>query len=522
MGLKETFDRATTVVVCASLLLTSCARLKDVEREQVQADELRGWDDKQIDKEKKRSPFLKAHMRNGDLFVLENWQVTAGKGDVFGNGTHYNTHRQVITQGPLSVPIDSVAIFETNHLELSGVGAGLTVLAVVTAAGIVICAFNPKQCFGSCPTFYVFDADRPVAEGFSASIAPSLEATDIDAVGRSVRGGPLEVHRTNEALETHAIRFVHLLAAPHAPGARVFADRDGTLWTSSRVSAPVRAQGPEGDILQRVRSADGEERSSLADSTNLAARETLRFAFDPLPAGTRAGVVIGCRQSLLSTYLLYQTLAYMGTQAGHWIASLERGDLGSAGAEIVNLLGGIDVRVELSSGQWIAAGTIDEFGPIATDRHLVTFEVPPDWSGNVELTLTRGGWRIDNVALARLDGPVSPLRLDPVDVARDGATDTAALDALRDPDRHLATLPGDRYTLVYDIPDDGRDYEIFIESRGYYLEWIRDEWLHEESPAYLAEVFFDPRAALIRLAPEYKKLEPGMERAFWSSRYEKP
>jgi hypothetical protein len=315
---------------------------------------------------------------------------------------------------------------------------------------------------------------------------------------------------------------VNVLAAPHRPGARVFAAPGGTLHECVALAPPAAANGPEGDILPLVREADRGERFSPADSSHLATRETLRFEFDhPLPQG-ECGIVIGCRQSLLSTYVLYQTFAYMGRQAGHWIAEIERGRLGDAGLELVNLLGGIAVRVEERPGVWREIGEITEFGPIAVDRHLVTFDAPAAWTGRVEFELTKGGWRIDEVALATLADRVEPLRLAPVDVARDGRPDPAALATLLDPARALTTLPGDSYTLLYSLPDDGREYEVFIESRGYYLEWIRKEWLPEENATHLAELFFDPRAALTRLAPEYKRVEPRMEKAFWSSRYAKP
>ena len=56
----------------------------------------------------------------------------------------------------------------------------------------------------------------------------------------------------------------------------------------------------------------------LESGTTGPARETVDLVF-PAVAGAR-GIVIGARQSLLSTFLLYQTMAYMGHQAGDWLA----------------------------------------------------------------------------------------------------------------------------------------------------------------------------------------------------------
>ena len=112
--------------------------------------------------------------------------------------------------------------------------------------------------------------------------------------------------------------------------------------------------------------------------------------------------------------------------------------------------------------------------------------------------------------------------LHPSDVLRDGKSDASARELLLDPSRALTTLPGDTYELVYVLPDSAAPYDLFLESRGYYLEWIRNEWIAEENGSLLTELFLDPHAGLQRIAPAFKRAEPGMERVFWGSRYAKP
>ena len=51
---------------------------------------------------------------------------------------------------------------------------------------------------------------------------------------------------------------------------------------------------------------------------------------------------------------------------------------------------------------------------------------------------------------------------------------------------------------------------------------MRQEWLEEESPERLAQMIFSTKTALKKLAPDYKKVEPGMEDLFWRSQYAKP
>jgi hypothetical protein len=82
-------------------------------------------------------------------------------------------------------------------------------------------------------------------------------------------------------------------------------------------------------------------------------------------------------------------------------------------------------------------------------------------------------------------------------------------------------MPGDHYELTYTLPP-GDDYELVLDSRGYYLEWMRDAWIREQDPVAALAMFLAPAQALRRLAPAYKKLEPSAEALFWSSRYAHP
>src|SRR2546428_386745 len=129
------------------------------------------------------SPYLNAHLRSGYVYVLSDWRVAAQANAIEGRGTLLDARRVLVDSGWFRLPVDSVALFETNVLRRSGATTALTVMAGVTAAVAGICAASPKTCFGSCPTFYAPDsagADRLQAEGVSASIAPALEATHVD------------------------------------------------------------------------------------------------------------------------------------------------------------------------------------------------------------------------------------------------------------------------------------------------------------------------------------------------------
>src|SRR5207237_1242429 len=149
------------------------------------------------------------------------------------------------------------------------------------------CLTHTKSCFGSCPTFYV--GKELMAEGFSEAIAPSLEETDLDALYRlRPRSRELTVRIKNEALETHVVKAVRLVAARRPAGGRVFATPRGELWQAPRVLEPSACRAAEGDCLAQVRAFDGLERQSPADARDLAAREEIELEF-PDPGARRLG-----------------------------------------------------------------------------------------------------------------------------------------------------------------------------------------------------------------------------------------
>lgn len=378
-------------------LLGACTRAQTVQRSLVAPAQLETLDG--------ASPFLKAHLRSGGVYVLSDWRAESGV--IIGSGSLLDPNRVAVGTGEFRLPADSVALFETNVVRPSGPNTAVTVMTGVTAAVAGACLLNPKACFGSCPTFYVAGADGTLllqAEGFSASIAPALEATDVDML---YHAQPLsrdfQVHVTNEALETHVIRHLDVLALPRPAGGRVFATDGGEFVGVTKLAAPTSCRAPEGDCTAALQAVDGRERWSEADSTDLATRETIELEFaDAAVAASGVGLVITARQTLLTTFLIYQALAYMGSDAGRWLASLEAGgeQAREHAASMGRVLGRIDVLVLDDGGEWVMAGSAGETGPLASDSWVV--RLPRAATPlRVRLRMTRGLWRLDYVALGR-------------------------------------------------------------------------------------------------------------------------
>jgi len=474
----------------------------------------------------KRSPMLKVHLKSGELLVLDSWRLSDDRSRLEGTGTSFSARREEGARGRQSVPIEAVALLETDspeHVRPFGTSA-LAVMTTVFGALAAVCASDPKGCFGSCPTFYFpgEDEGRPVAEGFSASIARALEARDVDALfaGRPDGERRLVLTMRNEALETQAVRRLRLWAAPRPPGGRVLADPAGRLHAALDLVPPAGCRAPEGDCLNATRAFDEKERVSGADPSDLATRETVELVF-PAASG-RVGLVVGARQTILSTFLFYQTMAFLGRGAGAFLARVESGEVDPARAMgMARVLGGIDAEAAEGDQPFRPIGTFDEAGPIAGDVQVLPFDASGAGALRVRLRLAKGHWRLGYLALARLGGRVAARVLSPVSVEKNGRRDDEALSALRAGDRHVVTLPGDVHRVAFALPGPARDLELFLESEGYYYEWMRGEWLSEEDPGMALLALTDPHEALRRLAGPFQAREPGLERAFWSSRFRK-
>lgn len=472
------------------------------------------------------APFLKCHLASGDVLVLEAWTIDEPRRLVEGSGLRYGPNREVVATGKLGVSMDEVVLFETNKPEsVNKVWPEVVVLGVMSAASAAltgVCIANPKTCFGSCPTFFAADAagrESLQAEGFSSSVARSLEATDVDAMWTArPHAGAFDVVMTNDAYETHAVDSVRLLAVARPEGARVLRAGDA-YFVASRIDAPQRAFASSGDVTAALSSADGDEFHSAASATDLAEKETVELTFARPTAA--AGIVLRARAGLLTTFLFYQELAFMGRRAGDWMTMIEQA--GEAPLRKAHaLLGGIEVLVRNGSGAWVSVGTRDEMGPIARETDMLPLPadaLPASGDLHVRLVMTKGDWRVDQVGLAAIDRRAEPIALSPVEVRRGDELDPRAKEALMPGGEHLVTVRGDAYRLRFDLPRE--DVELFLESRGYYYEWIRPEWLREEDQAAAAAMLASPDVMMKKLAPKYGEIEGVIDAAFWASRYDR-
>ncbi|MBL7849130.1 MAG: hypothetical protein JNL40_16805 [Cyclobacteriaceae bacterium] len=259
---------------------------------------------------------------------------------------------------------------------------------------------------------------------------------------------------------------------------------------------------------------------ALADSSDLLEKEEIDLEFDH--PGGEVGLAIVNRQTLLTTFLFYHSLSLLGHAAGYYYQQMETGSpwIQKGSRRIYELLGGIEVGYRDERGTWKWIASINEQGPIAEDHTLIRLPASNAKRIQLKLRTTKGLWRINSLQLVSIVQPVHPIRLSPVGVTKNQLEDTVALHRLVAASDHLVTYPGEDYRIRYELPA-AKAADFFIETEGYYIEWMRDEWLPEENLTQAKTLFLYPREYLKSIAHVYKAREPEMEHVFWNSRYTK-
>ena len=53
-------------------------------------------------------PYLKLHMNNGELYVLQNWEINEETNLVTGTGRHMNLNRETLSKGEFSISLKQI------------------------------------------------------------------------------------------------------------------------------------------------------------------------------------------------------------------------------------------------------------------------------------------------------------------------------------------------------------------------------------------------------------------------------
>ena len=110
------------------------------------------------------------------------------------------------------------------------------------------------------------------------------------------------------------------------------------------------------------------------------------------------------------------------------------------------------------------------------------------------------------------------VELKPERVVYKGKDDQEMLGLINDDNQQLVSMPGDEFDFYFRLPDSENDFDLFLYSKGYYLEWMRESWLEDKNLLRLRHLVNDPDKFFRKEARKYSKYESEMEQIFWSSR----
>lgn len=446
---------------------------------------------------------IKAYLTNGDILILEQGaQFT--ETTMEGWGYRYAlesiatpTKRGEEQAAPVAaafvehrIPLDSLEAVETYRVETKeGLSIGVSLLA--TSALVIGVPLLYKALFGSCPTTYSEGETGPVleAESFSNSIVPLFERRDVDRLRVTADGnGQVRLEVRNEALETHYINHVELLAVGHASEVLATTTPEGEIVLLGDHTAPPVATSRAGADVSAVLAGPDERAYRTADATldRVSAADLLDYIDLSLPhPGTdSAAVVLRLRNSLLTTVFFYEfILGRQGAEALNWLGR-DLNDLPTVVAmgDFYQRRMGLRVSVR-EAGGYREVGRVPEVGPIAWNEVAVPVAAPPGDSLHLRLSFVADAWRIDQVAVASRIArtSVDRLPLQRVEDAR-GVPSEGIRERLADADEaYVVTYPGQRFSIMFTTPPlaAGETQTFFLAAQGYYTEWVRGQWIRE-------------------------------------------
>lgn len=468
---------------------------------------------------------VKVHLLDGST-VIYAAGAEIGNGRISGGGgvRHDIAGRSATA---LSVPLDSVVGVETFKDKIN-MPATVLGSATALAAGVMGTAGLAVVLFGSCPTFYSDSANTLVlqGEGFSYAIAPLFEHRDIDRL-RMTTGpdGILQLQVRNEALETHYINHLEVLEVRHTSDQAAISDEKGRAVLLRNLRTPAAVTDRAGrNVLAEVSAHDGllfsSDPSLVASRTSADLSDYLDFSISAPARTDSVAVVLRLRNSLLNTVLLYEeVLAASGARSLDWMGrDLDRISTALELGRWYTEKMGMSVQVRGDAG-YRQITKIADTGPIAYHDVVVLVPMSAAGTADVRLSFVADNWRVESIAYAtdfeRTESRV--LALAGV-TSGDGSTHADAMRSLASADdRYLQTTPGQSFSITFDA---GRasarvNRTFFLAAQGYYVEWMRAEWLEQPRTR---EPFAPSDERLLAALKSWAGQRDAFEQRFYSSK----
>ena len=442
----------------------------------------------------------------------------------------YRTSHDTVTK----IPFSDVAFLETvtDHLDETAFFSSLpgTVFTYVVIHVAI---------FGSCPTYYSLGGreEHLEAEGFSYSISEKFELGDLDKLRRAeVQDGIVNLKIKNEAYETHYINQFQLKEVQHKPSFEAvpyekenfLLGRDHKVFLTNNSAQIISARNSKGlNVLDLVREKDNTFYQSGSEFipevlANTDSRDYIDLSINPEGNKGKLFLHLKLRNSLLNTVLFYNVLLdKQNYRAIKWITDDSNKNLYAYQFyKWYKKYFGLTVEVE-RNGNYVEMGRIGDMGPISWAETGLVVDVKKNEPVNIRLSFLPDNWQIDYVGVSFTGDEDPPIQTHHISSlsAKDLDSTLIKNKLSQDDEEYFVNYPGHSIDVGFEVgkTDESTKRSWFIYSKGYYIEWLRNNWLEPKmGESVQKEISLD--AELIpELYREWQNVKTDFEELFFET-----
>ncbi len=471
----------------------------------------------------------KAHLYDGSLIVFADGFVVKGN-LITGQGLRYNLTR--LSSHPVNhILIDSIACLEYYESRAHPGTIFGHVLGPVLFTAAVTNDDIAKAIFGSCPTIYSYDGDNYTlqAECFSYSIASRFESDDLDRIDYGeIINNKYILKVKNEALETHYINRMQLLCVEHPEKYEAFPTDKHAIILFGKEQPLVSGIDKAGrNITELIASRDSLCYKTDPQIAQKLAKKVIKdwveVAVDIPDGAEKMYIALRLRNTLFNTVLLYDVMLQAnGIQALNWLSN-KTNDLMYAWSLHRWYKKHFGMKIQVWNGEEFKTKIrIGDAGPIAWRQVATELSVPKGKTALLRFVFLPDNWMIDWIGVSfdsSFDFKVHEIDCSQIqDIS--GYRTAIPPSLVKDKDEeYLITYPAETYLLTFEINDmqEQRQRSYFLKSRGFYIEWIRHNWLVSSPETNKIQFKLDDQT-LVETAQLWLKKKEHFEKQFFDSK----
>ncbi len=467
---------------------------------------------------------VKVHLNNGELIVYKNGFILEYD-TLYGAGIYYNTLRDTNFQ-IYQYPFDHTAYYEYYTTEFEPETMIMSTPAALIGSSLLLIAI-----FGSCPTVYSFSDTGTVleAECFSYSVAEMFEQPDLDKLNFTKQtNNRIKINLTNEALETHYIDKFNLVYVDHEKKYSAYPTDEEEIILTGDFEQNLSINDRFGtSIKQEVMFKDSlhfrTDERIVNELQNRILTDWIDIEIDIPEEKEEAALVMNYRNTLLNTILLYDVmLSSQGAEALDWIGD-QTGNLWYAYNfdKWYRSHFGIHIKV-FEDGEYSEVYRLGDTGPIIWHESAVKIPLPEGKKLKLRLEFLPDNFMIDQIGLSfDLCENYDLKEINMCSMLNTKQKTNISTKLMNeDDDEYFITYPGENYEIYYDVSDIPKDKtrSFFIASDGYYIEWIRKDWIDYGAGIEPDKVFRFGDEAIKQTAVLWKQKRSTFEKHFHESK----